>query len=333
MNSKQLFEGFFFVDDSYLDLVDAQAAQPASLSPTTRHLPLRKLLTFVAAAAIAVSILAVTAVAAGWLPNIFAAVDPVSPEEKAVFDAALQQTQPEVPEVVNVPEVDYTQFTLFQRYYDGETILLGYDLSKVMPEPIVGFQPDAALTEKLTRMAEYQHTPYPGQTNDTLEQRVQFGIITQEEYDRILSDRTEYGKKHDLHRDWQITLDHMLEEELSPEQYAQFWNLLETNGSCCVALPSTPYVGDHIYINGHDCGEVLGEDCWSFRTDYTTDQGDCILLNPLPDESKGLSSVDVEISLRSGWNYWYMELEGDVYSCYEANTPYQTTFTIECSSN
>lgn len=333
MNSKQLYESFSLVEDRYLDMVDTQEQESPPMNSSVRHLTLRKLLTFAAAAAIAVSILAVTAMAAGWIPNIFAAVDPVSPEEKAVFDAAIQQTHHQDPEVVTVPEVDFTQFTLFERYYDGETILLGYDLTKVIPSPIVGFQPDDTLMQKILQMAEYQHTPYPGQTNDTLEQRVEFGIITQEEYDQILSSRTEYGKKHDLRRDWQITLDKMLKEELSSEQYEKFWEILETTGSCCVALPTQPYIGDHIFINGHDCGEVLGEDCWSFCTDYTTDQGDCILLNPLPEACKNQSSVTVELSLRSGWNYWYMELDGDVYGCYEANTPYQTTFTIENSAN
>ena len=202
-----------------------------------------------------------------------------------------------------------------------------------MPEPVVGFQPDEALFQKIKQMREFEHTPYPGKTDDTLELEVELGILTQEEYEQIMENRSEYAKQYNLHKDWQIIMDHKMQNVLTSEQYEQFWKILVETGSCCVALPSEPWVGDHIIINGHDNGEVIGPDCWSNRSDYTTDQGNCILLNPLPEAVINQETVTVELSLRSGWDYWYMELEGDVYSCFESNTPYPAVFTIENVNN
>lgn len=327
MKSKALFEAFSYVDDRYLDMVDA--SEKETIPMKHNHYTLRKTVSFLIAAAICVSVLAITALAAGWIPNIFASVKPDSKEDAAILEAAVSATQSQNVEIVSVPEIDFTEFTLFERYYDGESILLGYDLTKIMPEPIVGFQPDEELFAQITSMKEFEHTPYPGMVDDTLELKVELGVITQEEYDLIMESRTDYAKKYNLHKEWQLTMDHQMKEELSPEQYEQFWKILSETGACCVALPAQPWVGDHILINEVDCGEVLGPDCWSYRSDYTTAEGNCILLNPIPTSVHNLDSVTVELTLRSGWYYWYMELDGDVYSTFESNPPYQATFTLK----
>ena len=198
-----------------------------------------------------------------------------------------------------------------------------------MPDPIVGYQPDEELFAKIKSMKEFEHTPYPGMTDDTLELKVELGIMTQEEYEQIMAGRSNYAKQFDLHKEWQLTMDAQMKETLSPEQYEQFWKILSETGACCVVLPSEPWIGDHILINGHDNGEVIGPDCWSNRSDYTTDQGNCILLNPLPEAARNQETISVELSLRSGWYYWYMELDGDVYSYFESNPPYPATFILE----
>lgn len=325
MKRDKLYEAFNYIDDWYLDIVDA----PTKEANEMKHYTLRRVITVAIAAAVCISLLGVTAMAAGWIPNIFASVKPSTPEEQEILDAAVQVTQAQEPEVVSVPEVDFTQFTLFERYYDGESILLGYDLSKIMPQPIVGIQPEAELMERITDMREFEHTPFPGQTDDTLDLRVSLGIMTPEERDYLLDNRTENGKKYDLQKYWQIYMDGHMKQTLSAEQYEQFWNILTETGSCCIAVPAKPWVGDHVLVNGHDCFEVLGSDCWSYRRDYTTDQGDCILLDPLPEAGRNQSSVTVELDLRSGWDYWYMELEGDVYTAFESNPIHQAIFTLE----
>lgn len=327
MNVKELYEAIGQVDEKYLDLVDTPTKETTNMKRP--HVTTRKTLTYILVAAIAVSLLTVTAAAAGWIPKIFAAVKPFSAEDADILDAAQQLTQAIEPETVTVPEIDFTQFTLFERYYDGESISLGYDLRKVMPENVVGFQPDAELLAKITHTPDFVQTPIPGQTEDTLEQWVELGALTQEQCNEILSDRTEHAKQYNLNKFHQIQMDLDLKYILTAEQYEKFWMILSETGSCCVATPTEPWVGDHIYLNDTDCGEVLGPDCWSFRSDYTTGAGDCIILSPLPENTRNLDVVEVALSLKSGWKYWYMELDGDAYSYYVQNPPYQATFTLE----
>lgn len=329
MKHDKLYEAFNYIDDWYLDMVDAPQKENIYMKKETKHFTARRTFTLILAAAICVSILAVTAMAAGWIPNIFASVKPSSEDDAAILEDAIQVTQTYEPETVTVPEIDFTQFTLFERYYDGESILLGYDLTKTMPENIVDFHPDAELLKEITHMPDFMQTPISDQTDDTLEQRVSLGALSQEECDNILATRTAYGKQFDLKKFHQIQMDLEMKNILTDEEYEHFWDVLSETGACCVATPTEPWVADHIYINEIDCGNVLGPDCWSYRSDYSTEKGQCILLNPIPDGVTGLDTVDVELTLKSGWKYWYMELDGDVYTYYVQNTPYQATFTLE----
>lgn len=333
MKGKKLFDALGYVDDKYLDMVDAPEMEYIEMKTDNKHTFTRRSISFLIAAAICVSILAVTAMAAGWIPNIFAAVKPVWPKDAEVLKAAIEATQEQTVETVSVPEVNFTQFTLYERYYDGESILLGYDLSNVMPEPVVGCQLEDSLREKLMEMPDYMRVPVAGMTDDTLEQKLELGIYTQEEYEDILANRSDYAKQYDLRREMQIQMDFEMMQTLSSEQYEQFWSILAETGSCCVAIPGEPYISDHIFVNGTDCGEVLSAECGNFRSDYETDVGDCILLNPLPEAGRNQDSVTVELTLRSGWYYWYMELDGDVYSTFEFNPAYPATFTLENVNN
>jgi len=326
MKRDKLYEAFSYIDDWYLDIVDT----PTKEANEMKHYTLRRVITVAIAAAVCISLLGVTAMAAGWIPNIFASVKPSTPEEQEILDAAVQVTQPQEPEIVSVPEVDFTQFTLFERYYDGESILLGFDLNKTMPETIVGYQPDEKLLAEIKSIPRYAQTPIPGQTDDTLEQRVELGSMTQEEYETMLNDRSDYAKQYDLRKYHQINMDWELKRDLTAEQYETFWEILVQTGSCCVAIPNEPWVGDRILVNGTNFSEFVGPGKpGNFRSDYTTEEGDCILLNPIPEVTRNLPSVEVELSLKSGWRYWYMELDGDVYEQYVQNPPYQATFTLE----
>ena len=139
MNGKNLFRALEYVDDRYLDMVDAAAQEATDMKQ--KHFSGRKTILYILAAAICVSLLTVTAAAAGWIPNIFAAAQPkATPRDEPVLEAAQSATQSQTPETVEFAEADYTKFTLFQSYYDGNSIALGYDLSGVMPgETVVGF--------------------------------------------------------------------------------------------------------------------------------------------------------------------------------------------------
>lgn len=327
MNARELYEAIGMIDDWYLDIVDTPQKETTAMKPT--RITFRKMLVYAAAAAICISILTMTAMAAGWIPNIFAAVKPAFPEDAEILEAALQATQDQEIETVTVPEVDFTQFTLYERYYDGESILLGYDLTKIMPEPVVGYQPDDEMLATIKQLPCWQQAAHPDQTHDDLETLYAQGFLTEEDYQGTLEMRTENAKQYGLSKYWQIHMDCEMKQILSPEDYEKFWDILLETGACCVAIPAKPWIADHIFVNDTDCGEVLGPDCGNFRVDYTTEVGDCILLNPLPEAGRNQDSVTVELSLRSGWNYWYMELDGDVYDYFENNPAYGATFTLE----
>ena len=284
MNSRKLYEAFNYVDDWYLDIVDAPAKETTNMKSPKQTFSAKRFFSIALAAAFCVSILAVTAMAAGWIPNIFASVDPVWEEDAKILEEVLQVTQEPKVESFSAPELDFTQFTLYERYYDGEKILLGYDKSKVMPEPIVGFQPDEAL------LAQIMESDIEGQ---------------------------------------EAVVYPPLEEKLSQEQYEQFQRILSENGVCCVAIPSEVYVADHIWVNDADCGEVLSPTCGNFRSDYTTEFGDCIILTPLPEAGRNQDTVTVKLNLRSGWDYWYVQSSGNILHTYVPNPAFPITVTIE----
>ena len=327
MTGRELYEAFTYVEDSYLDIADAPEKEQTEMK---KRYSGRRMFTVLVAAVICVSILAVTAMAAGWIPNIFAAVKPDRKDDAQVLEAAIQATQKQEAETVTIPEIDFTQFILYERYYDGKSILLGYDLSKVIPETIVGYQPDNELLSQIKAIPQWQQGCHPDQKDDVLETNYKNGYITEELYLGALDSRTEYAKKYNLDKYYQILMDRELKETLSQEQYETFWNILLKEGSCCVAIPSDPWIGDRILINGTDFSEFIGPNLpGSFRSDYKTDVGDCIVLDPIPDAARNLDTVEVELSLKSSWRYWYMELNGDVYDYYVQNPVYKATFILE----
>ena len=211
MNGKNLFRALEYVDDRYLDIVDAAAQEATDMKQ--KHFSGRKTILYILAAAICVSLLTVTAAAAGWIPNIFAAAQPkATPRDEPVLEAAQSIPQPQTPETVEFAEADYTKFTLFQSYYDGKSIALGYDLSGVMPgETVVGFTPEDALKQEILQWPDDQSwCEMYGLTDDTVDQYLEAGVWTQEEYDYRLAGRSEYAKKYDLRGNSQIYMDDKL---------------------------------------------------------------------------------------------------------------------------
>ena len=223
MNGKNLFRALEYVDDRYLDMVDAAAQEATDMKQ--KHFSGRKTILYILAAAICVSLLTVTAAAAGWIPNIFAAAQPkATPRDEPVLEAAQSATQSQTPETVEFAEADYTKFTLFQSYYDGKSIALGYDLSGVMPgETVVGFTPEDTLKQEILQRPDNQFwCERYGLTDDTADQYLEAGVWTQEEYDLRLAGRSEYAKKYDLRRDSQIYMDDQLRALLTDGEYEEF---------------------------------------------------------------------------------------------------------------
>lgn len=119
-------------------------------------------------------------------------------------------------------------------------------------------------------------------------------------------------------------MDDQLRALLTDGEYEEFWEILGETGSCCVAIPMKPYVGDHILLNGADEPADRG--------DYTTEEGECLVLNNLPAAAQNQPSITVGLKFKSGWSYYYMELSGTSYRLYVPNPDYVTTITLENES-
>ena len=291
MTGRELYEAIGQVDDWYLDMVDTPERETAIMKE--KHITVRKALTYLLAAAITVSLLMVTAAAAGWFPGLFNTLKEKYPEDEALFEAAAQANTDAVPEIHEIPQLDLSKFVLMERYFDGETILIGYDLDTVLPDPVVVAEPEEELLKDIRKGVRCSN------------------IGWDEPQPWFEEPATENAIKHDFTQD-AFTMDRMLKGTLSDSEYQKAWNLLKTQGYVCVAVWDV-WLGDHIMINGVDIIEDYLADgiSYSNRTEYTTEQGNCIRLEPLPEDLKNLDTVTVTVDVRSSIQYWYMDMNGE----------------------
>lgn len=290
MNAKELYEAIGLVDDRYLDMVDAPEKETTTMKHT--HFTVRKTLTYLLAAAIAISLLTVTAAAAGWIPGLFLLLKEKYPQDQALFDAAAQANTDAVPEVLEIPHLDLSKFTLLEQYFDGETILIGYNFDVVLPEPVVGVEPDAELLENIKNGTDITSIAWPHE----------------ESWHR--EPNTENARKHNLSEE-AFEMDRMLKGTLSETAYQKAWNLMETQGHVCIAFRDAS-LGDHILINGIDTVEAYMEsNAYADRTEYTSELGNCIRLEPLPEDVSSQEQITVTVNIFSAVTYWYMDLEGN----------------------
>ena len=308
MSSKQLFEAFSYIDDRYLDISDASCKEE-------KHLSLRRLTTVALAAALCISLLTVTAMATGWIPGFFASLKEKYPQDATLFEAAAQANTDAVPEITDIPAMDLSKFVLLERYFDGETILIGYDLDLIVSDPVVGFEPEEALLKKIkksTRMSS-------------------IGWDSREPW---MDDNSEgYGVKYNFTQDG-YSMDRMMKGTLSPEDYEKAWDILEETGWVCVAIRDA-YISDHVLINGYDPMDLYDPEtnAYGSRTDYTEEMGTCLRLEPLPEDIKQLESVNVTLKINSAVQYWYLDMMGNGRVYYDSSTreSKEVTFEIERS--
>ena len=302
MKEKQLWDAFGAIDERYLEIAE-EATAPQ------RRISLRRTAGLILAAAICLSLLAVTAVAAGWVPSIFELLQEQFPQE-TVYAQAAQASQTQIPEVVELPKMDASKFVLSQSYYDGQTILLGYNLEEMLPEPVVGYQVDEDLLREIKGTSQ------------------SFEGIDRKTYEEIFGSLPEYVQEHSMKRDT-LAMEGELRQILSPEAYEKMWKLLLQNGSVCVVTQDL-FVGDHKLVNGVDTIAAMADNPGAIgMTDMYTEAGTCIYLNPLPEAAQNQSSVTVELKVKSGFQYWYLELEGHGYWAYAPNQEQIVSFTLE----
>ena len=302
MKEKQLWDAFGAIDERYLEIAEKTTAPQ-------RRISLRRTAGLILAAAVCLSLLAVTAVAAGWVPSIFELLQEQFPQE-TVYAQAAQASQAQIPEVVELPKMDASKFVLSQSYYDGQTILLGYNLEEMLPEPVVGYQVDEALLREIKGTSQ------------------SFEGIDRKTYEEIFGPLPEYVQEHSMKRDT-LAMEGELRQILSPEAYEKMWKLLLQNGSVCVVTQDL-FVGDHKLVNGVDTIAAMADNPGAIgMTDVYTEAGTCLYLNPLPEAAQNQSSVTVELKVKSGFQYWYLELEGHGYWAYAPNQEQIVSFTLE----
>ena len=302
MKEKQLWDAFGAIDERYLEIAEKTTAPQ-------RRISLRRTAGLILAAAICLSLLAVTAVAAGWVPSIFELVQEQFPQE-TVYAQAAQASQTQIPEVVELPKMDASKFVLSQSYYDGQTILLGYNLEEMLPEPVVGYQVDEDLLREIKGTSQ------------------SFEGIDRKTYEENFGPLPEYVQEHSMKRD-ALAMEGELRQILSPEAYEKMWKLLLQNGSVCVVTQDL-FVGDHKLVNGVDTIAAMADNPGAIgMTDVYTEAGTCLYLNPLPEAAQNQSSVTVELKVKSGFQYWYLELEGHGYWAYAPNQEQIVSFTLE----
>ena len=309
MNGKELFAAFSYVEDQYLDMVDTSEKENTNMN--NRHVTLRRAVTALIAAAICCSILTITAVAAGWIPGFFKALKEMFPQDAELFDAAAQANTDAAPEVMDIPHLDLSQFILLEQYFNGETILIGYNLDVVLPEPVVGIEPDSELMKEIQNGSTFTSTSW-SDANSWITEPI-----------------TENAIKHSLATD-AAEMDRMLKGTLSEQAYQKVWELMEQQGYVCIAMRNA-WLGDHLLINGVDTVEAYMEsNAYADRTDYSTEFGNCIRLEPLPEEIRNQDQITVTLNVRSSVDYWYMTMEGEgrIYYDNSSTTTDQISFEL-----
>lgn len=250
----------------------------------------------VAIAACIALMLGAVCYAAGW-PSLFQQMkDQTTQDMQKLYESAIEANEGKEPEVIDVDSPDFSALTVMESYYDGESLLLGIDISSVTPAPVIGYEPEEAI---ITEMKSIPGN-YAFITGDD--------TLAQEEEQEWLENRTDHAKEADLRSMSAIIMDHQLKEKLSEDEYEQFWTLLGENGHACVVFQSvTP--SDHVLLaDGGDCGNAS----WTELSDGWT-----LSISPLTDEAQNLDSLDLQLKLYTYQEYWYMELDGSAYIAYE----------------
>ena len=295
-----LFEAIGQVDDGYL--TRAEKLLEASSHRGTG----RKLWTVALAAAICASTLAATAMATGWKTGIFQALGDTAqePGEQALFQAAASANTEPAPEFAPIPELDMSKLVLLEKYFDGQTILLGYDMEAILPRPAVGVEVDAQTIAKIT-----QGNPAGG-------------LFWSGPREQLESPATKNAEKYGM-TGYGLSLDRDLQTILTKEEYETMWNILEDQGYVVIAAQNA-YVSDHILVDGQRLREPWTEE-------YKTDLGTCRRMDSLPETVQDADGVTVTLRLKSGLWYYYLDLEGNAFLSCDHTDSQDFSFLIERS--
>jgi len=348
MKTETIISAFNYVADSYLDEA-CEILFPSNPRATARTARVRhtRRVVLLAAALSVLFALGAVAYASGWFPSVFGVMKDRSAGQAEFFTAAEQANAAPSPTAVTIPELDYSRVTIFESYYDGEGLALGLNIDDVVPDPVVGYEPDDEMIESIHHMWSLGTFAYiavdsehPTDDLDAMLARyeviddVRIGL-SPEDYQEIMDARTPNAKAADLRNHSSIIMDFNLRGLLSDEDYERFWELLRANGHACVVV-SKLYPGDHVTSSD---GTDLGVTAWDDLSDELrlSQSGDfdgdlCLSILPLDPPFRGLDSISGNIKLYCSTQYWYMELNGPAYILYERGGDTLIPFTIENSN-
>ena len=273
--------------------------------------------------------LGVSAYAAGWFAPIFHKMQGMTPdtEQKALYKAAEQAVidQEQTPKTVTLPAFDNSKITLSERYYDGKTLLLGVNLEEVVPGMTEGYTPDDALLAKIKNVAFFHDV----NGNDNLDVLLSEGM-ERSLYEEYLDHRTDYAKEYDLRNLSAITLDWMLKEKLSAEEYEAAWKRLRETGHLCV-VDSEVYIGDHILLDdGTDIGMVGQQNVDS--DDVSAHSGNIFIeASSLPEAARNRDALHINLNIKNARTYYSVTLGDPAYFYYEFVDEVQVPFIVEIS--
>ena len=278
MNSKKLLEAFTYVEDSYLE---------AAEKPVRKRTSFKKRAFVLIAAAICVSALSITAIAE--LPSVFQYLKQMDPEDAPLYEAAEAANQDREPEPVELPQLKEASLIVNEKYYNGETILLGLDVKAVEGVPAVGYEPDTDLMRQIRSMGMKPSALIPPDTPQEVPYPRYAGALAAE-----------------------------LQHSLTPDQYTRFQQCMEQTGHCCVVFRDA-YVGDHIHVNGTDMMATYDMEVNSSAgiSEGFTPAGEVIRLDPLPENAQNQDQVTVELKISSGLIYYYLDMEGHGWTYYK----------------
>lgn len=323
MKEKSLLEAFQYVDDRYLD--EAAFAVEKTAPVRRAH---RRLLPLAAAAALLLA-LGTAAYATGH-PSIFGSMKKLTtdPAEMAYYEAAKQSAADQEEKNLPIPGFDLSALTLYESYYDGENLLLGFRIDEAVPAPTVGYEPSAEQLEQMKDIPGNYAFTYSDDPDDSLDHElarfsrvddVQYGI-SQQEYDQWMEGRSENAKAADLRNENNIMMDLRLKEMLAPADYDRFWQLLREKGHACAVIQSLS-PGDHVRLAD---GTELGAPGWT-----DVEDGSCLEIRPVAEAARDRDSLDLRFTIYGYTEYWYMELDGHAYILYDRDDGTQLSFTVE----
>ena len=292
MNSKKLLEAFNYVDEAYLEQAEARPRRKGTL---------KKRVFMLIAAILCISILSVTAIAE--LPSVFQYLKQMDPEDAPLYEAAEAANRDTVPEPVELPQLKEASLIVNEKYYNGQTVLLGLDVKAVEGDPAIGFVPDADLMKQIRAFGH-----------------VDTAFIWEEPAAAV------------PYSHYAGALAASLQHELTPDQYKKLEQCMEAYGYCCVVMRDA-FVGDHIHVNGTDMMATYDMDVNAYAgiTEGNTPAGEVIRLDPLPENAQDQEEVTVALNIKSGLIYYYLDTQGHGFTYYAVPDSVTAEITIQNS--